>query len=154
TAVVSVLAVVLLKLLISSVYQVDIYFALFLGAVFFSSWFGGVGPGVFATVLSMVAADYFFLPPLYSLFDYTAEQSLRVVQFGAEGVFISFLSGLRHHYHQLLHRRVEELRVTLNSIADAVITTDARGVVDFLNPVAEKLTGWAAAEAAGRPLAE
>jgi PAS domain S-box-containing protein len=154
TAIVSVAAVVLLKLLISSLFQVDIYFALFLGAVFFSSWFGGVGPGLLATVLSMLTADFFFLPPLHNLFEYNAEQSLRVVQFGAEGVFISFLSGLRHHYIQLLHRRFEELRVTLNSIADAVITTDARGAVDFLNPVAETLTGWTAAEAARQPLTE
>src|SRR4029077_15011931 len=59
---------------------------------------------------------------------------------------------MRHHYLPLLHRRVEELRVTLNSIGHAVVTTDARGAVDYLNPAAEALTGWPPAEAAGRPV--
>jgi len=46
----------------------------------------------------------------------------------------------------------ELLRVTLRSIGDAVITTDARGQVRWLNPAAERMTGWPAASAAGRPL--
>jgi PAS domain S-box-containing protein len=49
-------------------------------------------------------------------------------------------------------RQREQLRVTLASIGDAVITTDGDGRVDFLNPVAEALTGWTAQEARGRPL--
>ncbi|HEX9028706.1 MAG TPA: PAS domain S-box protein, partial [Anaerolineales bacterium] len=46
----------------------------------------------------------------------------------------------------------EWLRTTLASIGDAVITTDAEGKVSFLNPVAERLTGWNTNEAAGQPM--
>jgi len=46
----------------------------------------------------------------------------------------------------------ERLRTTLASIGDAVITTDAHGRVVNLNPVAEELTGWSAADAEGKPL--
>ena len=46
----------------------------------------------------------------------------------------------------------EMLRVTLQSIGDAVITTDATGTVTWLNPVAERMTGWLVGEAQGRPL--
>jgi len=46
------------------------------------------------------------------------------------------------------------LHVTLASIGDAVVTTDTAGLVTFLNPVAERLTGWPLAEAAGRALTD
>ena len=47
----------------------------------------------------------------------------------------------------------ELLRVTLSSIGDGVIATDADGAVTFINPVAQELTGWGD-EALGRPLAD
>ncbi|MFH2090906.1 MAG: PAS domain S-box protein [Pseudomonadota bacterium] len=46
----------------------------------------------------------------------------------------------------------ENLRITLNSIGDAVIATDTNGGITQMNPVAEKLTGWSFEEALGQPL--
>ena len=51
-----------------------------------------------------------------------------------------------------LYREKEQASVTLASIADAVITTDAVGTITYLNPTAERLTGWRGAEALGQPL--
>jgi diguanylate cyclase (GGDEF)-like protein/PAS domain S-box-containing protein len=48
----------------------------------------------------------------------------------------------------------ERAEVTLNCIADAVACTDSSGNITFLNLVAEKMTGWTLAEAAGRPATE
>jgi PAS domain S-box-containing protein len=48
----------------------------------------------------------------------------------------------------------EKLAVTLNSIGDAVIATDAEARVTLLNPLAEQLTGWTQVEAIGRPVDE
>ena len=88
---------------------------------------------------------------------------------GIGGVFITLLLtgfvGLlrnRHVYlQQQVQQRVRELRereedlsITLNSIADAVIATDTEGNVTNLNPAAELLTGWSKAEAVGKPLRE
>jgi diguanylate cyclase (GGDEF)-like protein/PAS domain S-box-containing protein len=48
----------------------------------------------------------------------------------------------------------ERAEITLNSIGDAVISTDMRGCVDYLNVAAELITGWTRNEARGRPIAE
>jgi PAS domain S-box-containing protein len=48
----------------------------------------------------------------------------------------------------------ELLRITLESIGDAVITTDVECRITFLNPVAESVTGWSRQEAIGLPLQE
>jgi len=45
-------------------------------------------------------------------------------------------------------------QVTLESISDAVITTDATGKINYLNPLAEKMTGWTFAEAKDRSIVE
>jgi PAS domain S-box-containing protein len=75
----------------------------------------------------------------------------------ASGLALALLFGV----HLLSERSREELRqhaawlsTTLRSIGDAVIATDGGGRVIFMNGVAETLTGWARAEAAGRPLQE
>lgn len=54
---------------------------------------------------------------------------------------------------QLFHEK-ELAQVTLQSIGDAVITTDADGWIQYINPVAEELTGWANPDARGRALGE
>ncbi len=60
----------------------------------------------------------------------------------------------RHQAERQLREQRELLRVTLTSIGDAVMATDAKGIITFMNPVAEKLTGWSLSLATGRPLAE
>ncbi len=51
-----------------------------------------------------------------------------------------------------LSKEKERIQTTLESIGDGVITTDVTGVVEYMNAVADKITGWQLAEARGMPL--
>lgn len=66
---------------------------------------------------------------------------------------VSFMQARKAAEDALYHEK-ERLRVTLHSISDAVITTDAAGEVLYLNSVAELLTGWSLTGAVGRPYRE
>ena len=57
-------------------------------------------------------------------------------------------------YEEALFREKESAQITLQSIGDGVITTDAVSTIDYINPVAEQLTGWRLEDAMGRPVEE
>jgi C4-dicarboxylate-specific signal transduction histidine kinase len=65
---------------------------LFFCSVMLSSWCGGLWPGVFAALLSVVVLDYYFIPPVYAL-GISLEEAPDMVVFGATALFISWLSG-------------------------------------------------------------
>lgn len=58
----------------------------------------------------------------------------------------------QHRLTEALFEEKERLHITLSSIGDAVICTDAAMAVTFMNPIAEQLTGWSIQAAAGQPL--
>ena len=112
--------------------------------------------------------DYFFITPRGSLAIAAISDQISLAVFLSIGLAVSLLAwSLREALRRaeaseaearraLEAERVQRmrLRTTLASIADAVITADADGRVTGLNRAAERLTGWAADEAAGRPLGE
>jgi diguanylate cyclase (GGDEF)-like protein/PAS domain S-box-containing protein len=60
----------------------------------------------------------------------------------------------RAAYSEALFEENERAQTTLNSIGDAVVSTDVAGQITYLNEVAEELTGWSQKDAVGRPLEE
>jgi diguanylate cyclase (GGDEF)-like protein/PAS domain S-box-containing protein len=69
---------------------------------------------------------------------------------GFEGTLVDITE--RRRAQQQVFEEKERAEVTLQSIGDAVISTDATGSIDYMNPVAEALTGWSMALARGQPI--
>ncbi|MDP1681775.1 MAG: EAL domain-containing protein [Burkholderiales bacterium] len=65
------------------------------------------------------------------------------------GSFNAMAEAVQDSNHRLIQEK-ERVQITLASIGDAVIATDADGYVEFMNPIAEALTGWPSAEAKGQ----
>ncbi len=129
-------------------------FLTFFPAVMIAAYFGGFRPGTLATVLSAVAADYFFIEPLYDVRIQTTEDLLSVAFFVLVGIFISGLCESLHRSKWRIAANERRYAVTLSSIGDAVIATNNQARVTFLNPVAEELTGWPLVDATGQSLSE
>jgi diguanylate cyclase (GGDEF)-like protein/PAS domain S-box-containing protein len=80
--------------------------------------------------------------------------ALKALFVGVLAIFILWEINRREKFLDQVQRREEWYSVTLDSIGDAVICTDAEGNISFINHVAERLTGWPGAEATGRPMEE
>ena len=141
-------------------------FITFFPAVLFSAWYGGFRVGALSILLSALAADYYFLPPVHSFVVANPGDQIVLVIFIAVGFGIALLGhsqrvALQHAEQEAFLRRnaefaerAERLRfeTTLASIGDAVIATDAGSHVTFMNEVAVALTGWNREDALGRTL--
>ena len=95
-----------LMLLLEPLIEPEI-FLLFVAAVAISAMYGGLGPGLAATVLSAVACDFFFLPPLNTLLGGT-EETLRISVFVSVGLIMSWLAEVHKRDEQRLRTRNEE----------------------------------------------
>src|SRR5713226_965116 len=113
-AVVSVGAVLTLSQL-PAVHLQDAPVSLFLCAVILTAWFGGIGPGLLATVLSAVAFNYYFLPPIHSLTLKTAEIP-RLVIFTVSALFVGALSAAERNATESLVRARDDLKVTVEQL--------------------------------------
>ena len=130
---------------------------------------GGFWPGIVATLLSSVIVGSW-------IFGHTGAVGIQAVDLITQTIFISaglMISVFADVYRETQYRAEayerelavresplalqqsrERLRVTLSSIADAVISCDASGRISFMNPKAEELTGWKTEAASDMPIGD
>jgi PAS domain S-box-containing protein len=117
----------------------------FLGATTLSAmWFGRRRAFVTLGCCTLFKL-YFFLPPANSFSIDSFATLIRLVLFVAIGSLICVVGGA-------LYASQAVLASTLSSIGDAVVATDDKKVVCFMNPVAESLSGWKTDKAVGRTI--
>ncbi|MGE5171920.1 MAG: PAS domain S-box protein [Rudaea sp.] len=164
-----------LRILLDPVLGQQVSYAPLLLSVAFAAWYGGLGPAVFATLLGAGIAWFGYLSPRDRFGALDIDDAVQLGLYCAAalciGAIASALRASRERAQALaresfarqagLERARAELAaerdrfaVTLQSIADAVIATDAQGDITFANDSATALTGWSATEAIGRPLAK
>ena len=129
------------------------FFSLFTLAIVIAATLGGTKPGLVATALSTAIA-YALVPPAFTWLVSDAEHLARILLFAIVGGLLSVLIGAAGQLQQKLDLERQRLEVTLRSIGDAVLATDVRGRITFMNAAAEKATGWKQSEAVGRNLPE
>lgn len=82
---------------------------LFLAAIVFSTWIGGIRVGIFSAFLSGVAIDYYFVQPFYA-FTWTRDEVLRLTLFFGEGILLSWLVERLYSASEEIRTSREELR--------------------------------------------
>ena len=145
-------AAVVLRWLLDPLLGDSVPFITLFGAVAIAVWLGGPTVAILVAFAGYIACNYFFIAPRYTLgpLDPKTLVGLAAYVFTCTLIIVIGEAMRRAQSQASEHARLQ--RVTLASIADAVITADTQGRVTYVNAVAETLTGWQNSEAAGQPL--
>lgn len=128
-------------------------FILFFAAIAIIAAYSGLVLSIISALLSVVLSNYFLISA-DGTFSLARGDLVRGAVFVFVASLISVISDARRRAAVQSYTDAERFAVTLASIGDAVIATDADGKVTFLNAVAEGLTAWPRHEARGRDIDE
>jgi len=92
---------------------------LFYAAIVVSAWFGGMGPGLLAVLLSELAIDYYFVPPLYTL-GLGQKGITFLVVFGLLAMLTSWMSSQRSRAEEALKQSRDELEMRVQERTEAL----------------------------------
>lgn len=140
-------AVTLFATIAAPVLRMNAPYLLPMAAVMTAAWYAGLWAGLVTSFIVMVGIGYYLLPPSFSFAIASGDDMFRLAIFAVVSLVMSTII-------ERGRRTSATLRATLWSIDDAVIVTDGQGRVTFMNPVAERLTGWTLVTAAGHPVAD
>jgi len=158
-AVSSVAIALAITLLLQRYHFRGVEFPLFLFAIALTVWYGGVGPGIVAVLLSSLAFDYFFTVPIYSLYVTTAELPYYAFFILFASLLAWFSAHRRRVERELLQSRDElaqqvairtQQASLLDLTHDTIFVRDMNHIITYWNRGAQELYGFTAEEAIGK----
>ncbi|MEO5931036.1 MAG: PAS domain S-box protein, partial [Candidatus Kapaibacterium sp.] len=102
---------ILLKTSLNSLVPNSSPYLLGLAPVMVAAWYGGLGPGILATIIVAVAGNYLYAEPRWSFLLGTPGEVLHFLLFIVEGILISALSAMLHRSRRSAERQAEEARM-------------------------------------------
>ncbi|MBH8566020.1 PAS domain S-box protein [Nostoc sp. CENA67] len=124
-------------------------FLLFFAAVAVSAWYGGMEAGLWATFLSTLAVNYFFIEPVFSLSVYTLDSKLRLALFMVVTTIISWLNSELRTAKQCLEINIQKLQASearfrrlVESDIIGMIVADMNGAIAEANNAFLKMVGY------------
>ncbi|MBD1896274.1 PAS domain S-box protein [Coleofasciculus sp. FACHB-129] len=127
---------------------------LFFAAVTFSAWYGGLGPGIVATIVAVLANNYFFVPPIYQLAISRETDVLQLVIFSLVALLISSLNAELLAAKQRSEASLSKLEVSYRRLIDTahegiwLITPNLR--TDYANQRLAEMLGYSVQEMGDR----
>ena len=115
TAVPSVVVALVIGLLLNRFLETAPFVSLFLCAIMVTSWYGGVGPGLFATALSISAFEYYFLPPIHSV-AVALKDIPRIALFAITALIVIALNAAQRSAAQSLRRTRDDLQTAVEEL--------------------------------------
>jgi signal transduction histidine kinase/ActR/RegA family two-component response regulator len=147
-AILATLIVVLVRLFAVREFGDYAPFVPFFAAVSIAAWFGGLGPGLLATILCALTAAYFFYPPAHSFRVALLADQVRTALFIAEGVFLSYAIEVLHRARRraeaseqeaLAKQQELEHEITVRKQAEAALHEGDRRKDEFLATLSHEL---------------
>lgn len=119
---------------------------IYVPVVFFAAFAGGRGPAILATVLCLCISGFFLRDSLYT----NPANLIDVSLFAVLGPILGVIGNRLSHESEGARHRQAQLQSILDTVPEAMILIDDRGIVHSFSVTAERLFGWSAAEVIGK----
>ncbi len=146
SATVGVAVVLVLRIMLDQHFEDRSFAVIYVPVIVYAAFAGGAGPAIFATLLCLGISAYFLGQGLFT----NPANLIDVAFFAILGPILGLIGNRLLHESEASRHRQAQLQSILDTIPEAMIVIDDRGIMRSFSATAERLFGWSAAEAIGK----
>lgn len=143
-----------IRMMLDPILGAELPLFIFAFPVILAAWYGGLGPGLFATFLSLLVGDFLFIAPRGTIFYFGDLLTLNRLSFLLFfGVVFSLLMEKIRNSVKVEMNHLERSRLLIEGVEDyAILMLDAQGRVVSWNSGAQRITGYREGEILGKDI--